>query len=348
MTEELQKSREREIDKKRRMLISANEEVAKAKYREYLSKDPFPDILPALLNSADIYNYVATTGMIFPFYPEYLSGASYEVAIGEKVVWWDEQEQKMHEEDLSKEGSFFALKPNSIAFVMLEPTFRIPDYIALRFNLKIVHVYKGLLLGTGPLVDPGFVGKLSIPLHNLTANTYIFKHGDTLIQMEFTKLSPNVAWDNNDQKPIVTDNLYKRKWIKKNRTIYEYITRALEGSADTMVKSAIPENLRIVKEEVDKAQKEIEGAKKELDTRARNMQWITALSILPVLVFACTVIYQLGSVNTVKKEQIYDLQMQYDELWEQHYQFQNDLEQLEKDLECLKVEEDDSRKNEKN
>ncbi len=28
-------------------------------------------------------------------------------------------------------------------------------------------VYKGLLLGTGPIVDPGFVGKLYIPLHKL-------------------------------------------------------------------------------------------------------------------------------------------------------------------------------------
>lgn len=323
------KDKEWEADQERSRNIFSMDTEAQAKYDEYYSKDPFPEIQAALLNSADIYNYVSTTGMIFPFYPEKLSGASYEVAIGEKVIWWDEQEQKMEEKDLSKPGSSFKLEPNSIAFVMLEPTFRIPDYMALRFNLKIVHVYKGLLLGTGPLVDPGFVGKLSIPLHNLTANTYTFRHGDSLIQMEFTKLSTNEAWKNTDsKKPLIKDNLYKRKWNKQNRTIHDYINRSLAGSNEVMVRSAIPNNLKKVKDIAEKAQGDITEAKKELDQRVRNMQLITILSLLPVLTFACTTIYQLGSVNSVKKEQIYELQTQYKELDQQYNQLQTDYEEL--------------------
>ena len=323
------KDKEWAADKERNRSIFSKDIEAKIKYEEYYSKDPFPNIQPALLNSADIYNYVATTGMIFPFYPEKLSGASYEVTIGEKVIWWDEQKQEVHEEDLSKPGSYFKLEPNSIAFVMLEPTFRIPDYMALRFNLKIVHVYRGLLLGTGPLVDPGFVGKLSIPLHNLTANTYTFRHGDGLIQMEFTKLSPNEVWKNDDEgRPVIKDDLYKRKWIKKDRTIYEYISRSLEGSSDVMIRSAIPNNLKKVKDIAEKAQEEITEAKKELDQRVRNMQLITILSLVPVLTFACTAIYQLGSANTIKKEQIYELQMQYSELSQQYDQLQSDYDEL--------------------
>lgn len=323
------KDKEWKADEERNRSIFSVDTDARIRYEKYYSKDPFPNIQPALLNSADIYNYVATTGMIFPFYPEKLSGASYEVAIGEKVIWWDEQKQEVHEEDLSRPGSYFKLEPNSIAFVMLEPTFRIPDYMALRFNLKIVHVYRGLLLGTGPLVDPGFVGKLSIPLHNLTANTYTFRHGDSLIQMEFTKLSPNEVWKNNDErKPEIKDDLYKRKWIKKDRTIYEYINRSLEGSGDVMVRSAIPNNLKKVKDIAEKAQEDIIEAKKELDQRVRNMQLITILSLVPVLTFACTAIYQLGSANTIKKEQIYELQMQYSELSQQYDQLQSDYDEL--------------------
>lgn len=350
MTKEEYKERmdkERETDIARNKNIFSLDTDAQAKYEKYYSKDPFPDIQPALLNSADIYNYVATTGMIFPFYPEKLSGASYEVAIGEKVIWWDEQKQEVHEEDLSKPGSFFKLEPNSIAFVMLEPTFRIPDYMALRFNLKIVHVYKGLLLGTGPLVDPGFVGKLSIPLHNLTANTYTFRHGDSLIQMEFTKLSPNVVWKNNDaKKQIIKDDLYKRKWIKKNRTIYDYINRSLEGSGDVMVRSAIPNNLKKVKDIAEKAQKDITEAKKELDHRVRNMQLITVLSLVPVLTFACTAIYQLGSANTIKKEQIYELQTQYNELRQQYDQLQSKFDELVLEIDDMEsVKEENDKKN---
>ena len=323
------KDKEWEADQERKRSIFSLDAVAQARYEKYYSKDPFPDIQSALLNSADIYNYVAATGMIFPFYPEKLSGASYEVAIGEKVVWWDEQKQEVHEEDLSKPGSFFKLEPNSIAFVMLEPTFRIPDYMALRFNLKIVHVYKGLLLGTGPLVDPGFVGKLSIPLHNLTANTYTFKHGDSLIQMEFTKLSPNAVWKNDDAgRQLIKDSLYKRKWIRKDRTIYDYINRALGESGDVMVRSAIPNNLKKVKDIAEKAQESITEARRELDQRVQSIQVITILSLIPVLAFACTAIYQLGSANTVKKEELFKLQMQYSELDEQYNQLQSDYDEL--------------------
>jgi deoxycytidine triphosphate deaminase len=100
-------------------------------------------------------------------------------------------------------GETFVLRRNSIAFVQVEPVFRIPDYIALRFNLKILHVHRGILLGTGPLVDPGFVGNLYIPLHNLTDSDYTFKGGEGLIWMEFTK----VSWPPpGSREPLATDS----------------------------------------------------------------------------------------------------------------------------------------------
>jgi deoxycytidine triphosphate deaminase len=94
-------------------------------------------------------------------------------------------------------GESFELQENSIAFVTLEPMLRVPDYIALRFDLRIKNVYRGLLLGTGPIVDPGFEGRLSLPLHNLTTNSYRFRGGEDLIWMVFTKISPNDRWEPN-------------------------------------------------------------------------------------------------------------------------------------------------------
>jgi len=76
---------------------------------------------------------------------------------------------------------------NSIVFVESDLDFRLPDFIALRFNLQIQHVHRGLLLGTGPLVDPGFWGKLCIPLHNLTDEDYEIPKTEGLIWLEFTK-----------------------------------------------------------------------------------------------------------------------------------------------------------------
>lgn len=168
---------------------------AEDKARYYRSLDPFPFIPPSLLNSADIADYVNATGMIWPFEDSEarLKSASYLVDILGVCIYWDDKGLKQVI-DLQR-GEELKLKPNSIAFVSLEPTFRLPNYIALRFNLEIRHIHKGILLGTGPLVDPGYVGKLLIPLHNLTANEYIFKGGDHLIWIEFTKLSPNPQWE---------------------------------------------------------------------------------------------------------------------------------------------------------
>jgi hypothetical protein len=81
----------------------------------------------------------------------------------------------------------YELPANSITFVQIESKIRLPNYIALRFNLRITHVHRGLLLGTGPLVDPGFAGDLLIPLHNLTSEPYRIKAG--VIWIEFTKTS---------------------------------------------------------------------------------------------------------------------------------------------------------------
>jgi deoxycytidine triphosphate deaminase len=166
---------------------------AKTRFERYKSEDSFPDIQPALLNSADIYDYVVATGMIWPFDPKNLKSASYQVRLLGKCVYWDEKGELICEN--IENGKKFTLKKNSIAFVTVEPMFRLPDYIAVRFNLKITNVYRGLLLGTGPLVDPGFVGKLSIPLHNLTTNDYTFEGGELLIWVEFTKVSYNEKWD---------------------------------------------------------------------------------------------------------------------------------------------------------
>jgi deoxycytidine triphosphate deaminase len=171
---------------------AAGDDDAAVRFHTWRERDPYPGIPAALLNSADIVDYVAQTGMIYPFYPERLKPASYEVALLGRYLYVDGDGTRRSGE--IRMGQKFILKKNSIAFVSVEPYFRLPDYIALRHNLKISNVYKGLLVGTGPLVDPGFVGRLSLPLHNLTNQDYEFQGGDGIIWIEFTKLSPNRAW----------------------------------------------------------------------------------------------------------------------------------------------------------
>ncbi|MGH7047122.1 MAG: hypothetical protein ACREE2_12125 [Stellaceae bacterium] len=125
------------------------------------------------------------------------------------------------------------LEQNSLCYVTLQPTFRLPAYIADRFNLLIRDVYRGLLVGTGPLVDPGFVGRLSIPLHNFTSNKYPLRADEGFVYFEFTKLS----WTNGDQPFAPPDWLRPAVDVQppfpgsKNlrRTIDNYLVEATGG-----------------------------------------------------------------------------------------------------------------------
>lgn len=229
-----------------------NDAEAETRFERHESSDPFPNVLPALLNSADIFDYVLATGMLAPFYPTRLKSASYEAALVGPLVYWDAKGEAQHL-DLHR-GDPFVLEKNSIAFVTVEPKFRIPDYIALRFNLRINLVHRGILLGTGPLVDPGFVGKLLIPLHNLTNNNYRFVGGDPLIWIEFTKLSPNSRWDR--RTPSAAFGRYREfPKDKRNLELAHYLTEAADFKP---IQSSIGGELVRVSSDAKAAQQRVE------------------------------------------------------------------------------------------
>lgn len=167
---------------------SIDEQTAQEKYNDYKCDDPYPEIAPALLNPYDVQRYISKTGMIYPFNPEQLKTATYAVPFNGDVHYWDGDEKKVSK--LYDDCDYFEIKPNSIVYIHISTVFRVPYYMVFRFNLTINLVHRGLLLGTGPVVDPGFQGRLLIPIHNLTSNTYCLKANDNFIWVEFTKMSP--------------------------------------------------------------------------------------------------------------------------------------------------------------
>ena len=171
-------------------------EAAKALAKKFRNEaDPFTEILPSLLSAEHIDAYIKKTGLIAPYYEggggkARLKKASYEGRIGDHVYRFD---QKAEIVPVPFQDDSLNVPANSIVFVECDLEFRLPQYIALRFNLQIRHVHRGLLLGTGPLVDPGYWGKLCIPLHNLTDEDYAIPLTDGLIWVEFTKTTSDSA-----------------------------------------------------------------------------------------------------------------------------------------------------------
>ena len=239
-------------------LFARTDEEAAARYERWRSHDPFLGIKPALLNSADLQDYVAATGMIHPFNPSesFVKPASYGIPLAGEVLFWEEQfdaaSGTMRSTERSRElrrGQHLRLHRNSIVYVTLESTLRLPDYIAARFNLAIAEIYRGLLVGTGPLVDPGFTGRLHLPLHNYTANDYDVIAGDPFVWMEFTKLSRNVRWHRPVQAAPKRSGTYRRFPERKRErvAIKDYL------KDDQPVTSSIPRLVGEARESAESA-----------------------------------------------------------------------------------------------
>jgi deoxycytidine triphosphate deaminase len=208
-----------------------SDKEAAARANAFRSTDPFPTIPPALLSSEHISDYVRVTGLLHPFFPQRsrLKSASYE-ARAKRFIRWDNDGRKIIT-DVDADGKYI-VPENSITFVQIESKIRLPEYIALRFNLRIQHVHRGLLLGTGPLVDPGFSGDLLIPLHNLTSDKYELQIEKGMIWIEFTKTTHNVA-----QWPSAKGEFFSIEAKKTDLSFETYFERA---NSNNPIQSSIP------------------------------------------------------------------------------------------------------------
>jgi deoxycytidine triphosphate deaminase len=262
------------------------EEEAIVRAQKFKQVDPFPDIKPALLSSADIEDYVRVTAMLHPFRNdrEFLKPASYEARPGRKFIRWDEEGIKI-EHDIRDDHSY-ELPPNSIIYVQIEPKIRLPDYIAIRFNLRITHVHRGLLLGTGPLIDPGFAGDILIPLHNLTSEAYRIRGNEGLIWIEFTKTAPEIV-RKADPPYIRRGTFHSLEPHKTDRSIDYYFQRANDGRP---IRSSIPE---IVRSAATKTAEAAASADQAARSATRTGRIYGGISILAALAIGITLIIGL-------------------------------------------------------
>ena len=169
-------------------------------YRYYQCDPLAKDIEPALLNSVDMKRYIDKGCLIqgSDFCIDRLKTASYEMRFLGELYDWKTTDSGRPQRRCREicDGDKVEISRNSITYLWMKEKLLLPEYIAVRFNLHIRHVHKGILLGTGPLVDPGFFGSLLIPLHNLTDNDYELTGGEGIIWVEFTKVSRNEFWTN--------------------------------------------------------------------------------------------------------------------------------------------------------
>jgi len=258
--------------------------MSDSKWRKYVDTDPFSDIKPSLLNSDDIHRYASKGILIEDFDEERLLPAGYQFRFLGKLIYWKPGANKKLERvelDVTKDAPIM-LPANSIAYLHMQDEFRMPQYIAARFNLRITHVHQGLLLGTGPIVDPGFWGRILVPLHNLTDNDYAFMGGDSLIHVEFTKLSPLERW-NADTNSAEAQDKYKEFPKRKIVETPDYYFK----KAGVLANGGVVSNLNPALQEVNAALEEVNMLHEKIKTqmsRFRNIGIGAALATAIALV----------------------------------------------------------------
>lgn len=169
--------------------------------------EKFKDLCGPIVIAREMREYINKYKLIIgsEFNDDYVKGASYYMTPdpnsnawlfnnnGEKVYLKISTEIDNNGENLQ----YYEIPKNSLVFIRLHQIVRLPFYIIGRFNLQVTYAYKGLLLGTGPQVDPGFFDRfLNIPLHNFTNNVikiYLYK---PFVTIDFVRTSslklPNI------------------------------------------------------------------------------------------------------------------------------------------------------------
>lgn len=243
--------------------------------------DPLQHIPPALLNSADIQAYQDACQILRgeAFDKRRLKSASYEICCKGEVFWSDSSGEFRRQR--IDEGQPFVLEKNQIVFLSPDVAFCLPDYLAARFNLTISLVHKGLLLGTGPMVDPGFEGRLLIPLHNLTSSRVHLTASEGFIWVEFTKLSPYIA------RPDEKFSFIPFPESKKRRNVETYF-RESEGVPR---RSSLQETLQIAIDAADKAQKALGAAVEQERRLQRRVRTATITSFAGIAVAAAALLW---------------------------------------------------------
>jgi deoxycytidine triphosphate deaminase len=148
-----------------------------------------------------------------------LRPASYTLRVGDDYV--DSEGEKR---SLSEEEDTIVFKKKSVIFVSTKEELELPFYIVARFNLRVNWVYDGILLGTGPQVDPGFAGVLSCPLYNLTNSDITIRRGEDFATIDFEKTTALIAKGTSPEeiKALITNATDKRTSQFKGETFSFY------------------------------------------------------------------------------------------------------------------------------
>jgi deoxycytidine triphosphate deaminase len=146
-----------------------------------------------------------------------LRPASYTLRVGKEYI-----DSEGNRRSLTDEEDTIVFKKNSIVFVSTKEKLDLPFYIVARFNLRVNWVYDGILLGTGPQVDPGFTGNLSCPLYNLTNSDITIRRDQDFATIDFEKTTTLIGKQSHQEMKSLIQNATDKHLERVGNEVYSF------------------------------------------------------------------------------------------------------------------------------
>ncbi len=134
-----------------------------------------------LLSDSQITEEINSHGIeITPFDQRMLQPASYDLKIGKDVAVVPQNGNSIVN---LEDNGVFVIPPYTPAVIYTMEHLKLSLHIVGRFGLKSALSRRGMYASVGPQVDPGFEGKLSVTLFNLTPVAVPLNYGDSFLSL---------------------------------------------------------------------------------------------------------------------------------------------------------------------
>jgi dCTP deaminase len=139
-----------------------------------------------ILSDRDIRSEIQSGKLVIdPFDERLLEPATYDLRVGKDAATVPKNGEPRV--NLEEEG-FILIDPYAPAVVYAKEHLKLPLHLAGRFGLKSGLSRRGLYASVGPQVDPGFDGKLSVTIFNLTPTPFALNYGAPFLSLELHQL----------------------------------------------------------------------------------------------------------------------------------------------------------------
>ena len=121
---------------------------------------------------------------IEPFLDKQLQGASYDLRVGDEGATTSSKKIVY-----IKESGFLVIQPGDFATILVLEELRLSPLHTARLGLRSKLARKGLIPAIGPQIDPGYHGRLTVALANLSPKPISLSYGEDFVTAEFHQLT---------------------------------------------------------------------------------------------------------------------------------------------------------------